>query len=188
MANFNFNKVILGGRLTADPELKTTPSGVSVTVFTIAVNRNYKAQDEKQTANFFNVIAWRATAEFITRYFRKASSICLVGSLQSRSWTDQQGQKHFGTEIVADEAFFVDALRESPMGRNNSDVIVDGRFAQSANFRSSPEANLRPNSPALAGIDPGAAPGKVQAQMYATPGARGEIAQGMAEDDGELPF
>ena len=188
MANFNFNKVILGGRLTADPELKTTPGGVSVTTFTVAVNRNYKSQDEKQTANFFNVIAWRQTAEFITRYFRKASSICLVGSLQSRSWTDQQGQKHFGTEIVADEAFFVDALRESPMGRSNSDVVVDGRFAQSANFRSSPEANLRPSSPALARVDLNAAPGKVQAQMYATPGARAGISEGMAEDDGELPF
>lgn len=170
MANFNFNKVIIGGRLTADPELKTTPSGVSVTVFTVAVNRNHKTQDEKQTANFFNVIAWRQTAEFITRYFRKASSICLVGSLQSRSWTDQQGQKRFGTEIVADEAFFVDALRESPMGRNNSDVIVD------------------PSSPALAGVDLNAAPGKAQAQMYATPGARAGIAGEENDMDGELSF
>lgn len=166
MANFNFNKVILGGRLTADPELKTTPGGVSVTVFTVAVNR----RSAKESADFLNVIAWRQTAEFVTRYFRKASSICIVGSLQSRAWTDQQGQKHFGTEIVADEVFFVDKLSEAPGFRNNSDVIVD------------------PSSPVLAGIDPDAAPGKVQAQMYATPGARGEIAQGMAEDDGELPF
>ena len=116
MANFNFNKVILGGRLTADPELKTTPSGISVTSFTVAVNRRVsKNATEEPQADFFNVTAWRTTAEFITRYFRKASSICVVGSLQTRSWVDQQGMKRFATEIVADEAFFVDAKSESPL-------------------------------------------------------------------------
>jgi len=116
MANFNFNKVILGGRLTADPELKTTPSGISVTSFTVAVNRNYRSKSgEEPQADFLNVTAWRQTAEFITRYFRKASSICVVGSIQTRSWTDQNGQKRFATEIVADEAFFVDAKSESPL-------------------------------------------------------------------------
>ncbi len=117
MANFNFNKVILGGRLTADPELKTTPSGISVTSFTIAVNRRYGAKSgtEEPQADFFNVTAWRQTAEFITRYFRKASSICVMGSIQTRTWTDQQGMKRFATEIVADEAFFVDAKSESPL-------------------------------------------------------------------------
>ena len=86
MANFNFNKVILGGRLTADPELKTTPSGISVTSFTVAVNRRFggKAGEEAQ-ADFFNVTAWRQTAEFITRYFRKASSICVVGTIQTKT-------------------------------------------------------------------------------------------------------
>ena len=114
MANFNINKIILGGRLTADPELKTTPSGVSVTSFTIAVNRRYgNKQDEEQQADFFNVTAWRNTAEFITRFFKKASSICVVGSLQTRSWTDQQGMKRYATEIVADEAYFVDSKNES---------------------------------------------------------------------------
>jgi single-strand DNA-binding protein len=114
MANFNLNKVILGGRLTADPELKTTPSGVSVTTFTIAVNRKYGGKDNEQTqADFIIVTAWRSTAEFVSRFFRKASSICVVGSIQTRSWTDQQGQKHFATEIVADEAYFVDSKSES---------------------------------------------------------------------------
>ncbi len=115
MANFNFNKVILGGRLTADPELKTTPSGISVTSFTVAVNRRFGGKEGGDTqADFINVTAWRQTAEFVTRYFRKASSICIVGSIQTRSWTDQQGQKRFATEIVADEAYFVDAKSESP--------------------------------------------------------------------------
>ena len=117
MANFNFNKVILGGRLTADPELKTTPSGVSVTSFSIAVNRPYRSKSaEEPQADFINVTAWRNTAEFITRYFRKASSICVVGSIQTRSWVDQQGQKRYATEVVADEAHFVDAKSEGPAG------------------------------------------------------------------------
>lgn len=115
MAHFNFNKVILGGRLTADPELKTTPAGISVTSFTIAVNRRYSGgKQEEQQGDFFNVTAWRQTAEFITRYFRKASHICIVGSLQNRTWVDQQGMKRYATEIVADEAYFVDAKSEMP--------------------------------------------------------------------------
>lgn len=110
MANFNFNKVIIGGRLTADPELKTTPAGVSVTSFIVAVNRRHQAKDAKESqADFITVTAWRQTAEFVTRFFRKASSICIVGSIQTRSWTDQQGQKRYATEVVADEAYFVDA-------------------------------------------------------------------------------
>ncbi len=116
MANFNFNKVILGGRLTADPELKTTPSGVAVTSFTVAVNRRFGSKNGEDTqADFINVTAWRQTAEFVTRYFRKASSICVVGTIQTRSWTDQNGQKRFVTEVVADEAYFVDAKSESPI-------------------------------------------------------------------------
>lgn len=110
MANFNFNKVILGGRLTADPELKTTTSGIAVTTFTVAVNRRFGGKDNEQAqADFFNVTAWRQTAEFITKYFRKASSICVMGSLQTRSWVDKDDQKRYVTEIVADEAYFVDA-------------------------------------------------------------------------------
>ncbi len=115
MANFNFNKVILGGRLTADPELKTTPSGASVTSFTIAVNRRFGGKSGEETpTDFINVTAWRQTAEFITRFFRKASSICVVGTIQTRTWTDNQGQKRYATEVVADEAYFVDAKSDNP--------------------------------------------------------------------------
>lgn len=113
MANFNFNKVILGGRLTADPELKQNPSGIAVTSFSIAVNRRFSKNSEQQT-DFFNVVAWRQNAEFISRYFRKGSSICIVGTIQNRSWTDQQGQKRYATDIVVDEAHFVDSKGESP--------------------------------------------------------------------------
>ena len=109
MSNFNFNKVILGGRITADPELKSTPGGVYVTTFTVAVNRRGK----DQPTDFINVTAWRQTAEFVVRNFRKASGICVVGSIQTRSWTDQQGQKRYATEVVADEAYFVDSKSEA---------------------------------------------------------------------------
>ena len=117
MANFNLNKVIIGGRLTSDPELKQTTSGISVVSFGIAVNRKYqsKGADQAQQADFFNVVAWRATAEFISRYFKKGSSICVSGSLQSRNWQDQQGQKRTTVEIVVDEAFFVDSKSDSAM-------------------------------------------------------------------------
>lgn len=112
--------------MTADPELKTTPSGISVTSFTVAVNRRYSGKDGEETkADFFNVTAWRQTAEFITRYFRKASSICVVGTLQTRTWTDQQGQKRFATDIVADEAHFVDAKSEMPQAAPQSSYIPD---------------------------------------------------------------
>ena len=101
--------------MTADPELKQTPSGIAVTTFTVAVNRRFGGKNEGEAqADFFNVTAWRATAEFICKYFKKASSICVMGSLQTRSWVDKDGQKRYATEIVADEAYFVDAKAEMP--------------------------------------------------------------------------
>ena len=133
MANFNFNKVILGGRLTADPELKTTTTGVSVTSFSIAVNRRFSGKNgEESQADFINVTAWRQTAEFITRYFRKASSICVVGTIQTRSWTDNQGQKRYTTEVVADEAYFVDAKSESPVSGGSQGAYVPDNYGTPA--------------------------------------------------------
>ena len=116
MANFNLNKVILGGRLTADPELKQTPSGVSVISFSIAVNRRFRSangEQGEQQADFINCVAWRNTAEFISKYFRKGSSICVLGSIQTRSWQDNQGQKRYTTEVVVDEANFVDSRNDN---------------------------------------------------------------------------
>ena len=109
MANFNFNKVILGGRLTSDPEFKTTPSGLSVVSFGIAVNRKHGKDGEETPADFFRVQAWRGTAEFVQKFFRKSSAICIMGHIETRSWVDQQGKKQFATEIVAEEVYFVDS-------------------------------------------------------------------------------
>ena len=110
MSNLNLNKVIMGGRLTNEPELKTTQSGLSVVSFSIAVNRKVK-QGEEQKPDFFNVTAWRQTADFVSRYFHKGSSICIVGQLQNSSW-EKDGQKHYKTDILADEVFFVDSRSE----------------------------------------------------------------------------
>lgn len=104
-ANFNFNKATIGGRLTADVEVKQTQNGVPVCSFTVAVNR--KANREE--TDFISCVAWRNTAEFIGKYFSKGSSICVTGAIQTRNWTDNNGQKRYATEIMVDEAYFVDS-------------------------------------------------------------------------------
>ena len=129
MANFNFNKVILGGRLTADPELKTTQTGIAVVSFSIAVNRRKSAGQQNET-DFFNVTAWRQTAELVARYFRKGSSICVVGTIQNRNWTDQDNVKRYRTDIVADEVMFVDSRSESS-GAFGGDADAFGASAPS---------------------------------------------------------
>ena len=139
MANFNFNKVILGGRLTSDPELKQTQSGVPVVSFSIAVNRRFAGKDAAPQADFFNVTAWRATAEFVSRYFRKGSSICVVGSLQNRSWTDQQGQKRYATDIIADEVQFVDSRAEGS-GYDNAQQGYTPDAYSAPSYSSAPSA------------------------------------------------
>ena len=107
-----FNLVVLTGRLTADPELKTTPSGVSVTTFSIAVSRRYKAGEETQ-ADFINIVAWRQTAEFITKYFKKGSMIGIEGSIQTRRYVDKDGKNRTVFEVIANNAQFVESKRES---------------------------------------------------------------------------
>lgn len=111
--SLNLNKAILAGRLTKDPELRTTTSGTTVTQFDIAVNRRGAKDGQQPQADFITVVAWRQTAEFITRYFKKGNSICVVGSIQTRSYTDKNNQKRTATEVVADEAYFVESKAES---------------------------------------------------------------------------
>lgn len=112
MSNLNLNKVILGGRLTADIELKQTPTGVPVCSFSLAINRKYQ-QDGQQQTDFISCVAWRGTAEFISKYFKKGSALCIVGSIQVRTWTDNNNQKRYATEVIVDEAMFVDGKNDS---------------------------------------------------------------------------
>ena len=107
------NVVCLVGRLTADPELRQTPNGTNVCSFSVAVNRAFANANGERQADFINCVAWRQTAEFIARYFRKGSAICICGSLQTRTWTDNNGNKRYATEVIADEASFVERKSES---------------------------------------------------------------------------
>ena len=117
MSSLNLNKVVLCGRLTADPELKQTQSGIAVVTFTLAVNRRFQSrtndQAQAQQADFISVVAWRQTAEFISKFFKKGHALCVTGSIQTRTWQDQQGQKRYTTEVVVDDAMFVDSRNES---------------------------------------------------------------------------
>lgn len=105
------------GRLTADPELRSTTGGVDVTNFTLAVDRSYtKAGAEKET-DFLDCVAWRGTAEFISRYFKKGMQVAVTGRVQTRKWKDQQDQRRVSVEIVVDEAFFADSKRDTAVDR-----------------------------------------------------------------------
>lgn len=106
------NKAILMGRLTRDPEMKTTANGTSTVSFTIAVNRRFVKEGQQQ-ADFISCVAWRTTAEFICKYFRKGSMIAAVGSIQTRSWDDKNGGKRYATEVLVDEAYFTGSKAET---------------------------------------------------------------------------
>ncbi len=113
----SFNKVILIGNMTADPELKQTAGGVSVCSFSIAVNRRFaKADQGQQNVDFINIVTWRQQAEFVSRYFKKGNPILVCGQLQTRSWNDNQGQKRYTTEVVADEVSFVASAAQTAQG------------------------------------------------------------------------
>ena len=171
------NKLTIIGNLTRDPELRTTPNGYNVCDFTVAVNRRFGGKNgEESQADFFNVTAWRQTAEFITKFFRKASSICVVGSIQTRTWMDQNGQKRFATEIVADEAYFVDAKSESPIAVQQAAA----NYGAGAGYGAAPQAQ----SYVPDGYGFGAAP-QVSGGSYAN-----QTAPKFEDisDDEELPF
>lgn len=111
MANFNFNCVILGGRLTADPEKRTTQSGDTIASAKLAVNRRSKSSGNE--ADFFRLIAFKSTADFLCQFFRKGSSICVRGRIQNNNYTDKDGIKHFSEDIIVDDIQFVDSKSDS---------------------------------------------------------------------------
>ncbi len=133
MSNLNLNKVILCGRLTADPELKQTANGIAVVSFSIAVNRRFasKSGDNAgtQQTDFINLVAWRQTAEFISKYFKKGSALCVTGSIQTRKWTDQNNQTRYATEVVVDEAMFVDSRSDAGQSGYMPDAYATPSFS-----------------------------------------------------------
>lgn len=124
-----FNKVILIGNIGNDLELKKTPNDVSVTSFSLAVKRRYTGKDQEEQTDWINIVAWRNTADFICKYFGKGKPILIVGSLQTRSFTDKDGNKRYVTEVVAEEAQFVS---------NKSDSEPKQSYSDNANYQNSP--------------------------------------------------
>lgn len=106
------NKVVLMGRLTRDPELRTTQSGVSVANFSLAVDRGYRVAEGQQTVDFINIVAWRGTADFVSKWFRKGQLVAVSGRIQVRSWVSDSGDNRTTTEVVADECFFAESKRD----------------------------------------------------------------------------
>ena len=148
----SFNKVILIGNMTADPELKQTTSGTSVCSFSIAVNRRFaKAEQGQQNVDFINIVTWRQSAEFVCRYFKKGNPILVCGQLQTRSWTDNQGQKRYATEVVADEVSFVaSAAQTGSMGGQGGSTYTPEAYG-APTFDSTSSANFEeiPNDDGL---------------------------------------
>ena len=107
------NSVCLMGRLTADPELKSTQSGVSVCNFRIAVDRTYTPKGQEKQTDFINIVTWRSTAEFVSRYFRKGQLVAVQGSIQTGQYTDRDGNKRTAFDVVADNVFFAEKKAES---------------------------------------------------------------------------
>jgi len=135
------NKVILIGNLTRDPELSTTNSGLSVCRISIAVSRRYASADGSRETDFFNIVAWGKLAETTSKYLRKGSQVLITGRLQNRNWEDEQGQKHYVTEVVAEEFDFTESKREQgpsmslltgvaptelPIVDENSEEVISG--------------------------------------------------------------
>ena len=109
----SFNKVILMGRLTSDPELKQSQNGTSVTSFNLAVDRRFNKEGQPKQTDFITIVAWKQTAEFICKYFGKGQAMLVCGELQTRSWTDNNGNKHYATEVLASEVKFCEAKNNS---------------------------------------------------------------------------
>ena len=146
----SFNKVILIGNMTADPELKQTSAGTSVCSFSIAINRRFaKADQGQQNVDFINIVTWRQQAEFVSRYFKKGNPILISGQLQTRTWSDNQGQKRYATEVVADEVSFVAPAAQGAQGQPSAytpDSYSSPAFStqSSANFEEIPNDESLP--------------------------------------------
>ena len=153
------NRIILMGRLTRDPELRRTGSGTPVTSFSLAVDRDFKSQSGEKETDFIDVVAWRSTAEFVSKYFTKGRMAVVEGRLQIRDWTDRDGGKRRSAEVVADNVYFGDSKRDG-----GSDFGALPAYGAPASY-GAPAAGR------------GAAPA----------GGMSDFAE-IGEEDGELPF
>ena len=154
------NRIILMGRLTRDPELRHTQTGTPVASFSLAVDRDFKDKSTGEKAtDFIDIVAWRSTAEFVSRFFTKGRLAVVEGRLQLRDWTDRDGNKRRSAEVVADNVYFGDSTRDAEGGGSY------GGYSAPA---------------------PGSAPAAPPA--YSAPMGGGDQFAGLDDDDGELPF
>ncbi len=129
------NKVILMGRLTRDPEVRyTQTNNTLVASFSLAVNRRFARQGEERQADFINIVAWNKTGEFCSKYFKKGQQVSIVGRIQTRTWDDEQGQKHYVTEVIAEEAYFADSKRDGEASGGFENTFGES-VAQNAEFQ-----------------------------------------------------
>ena len=152
------NRIILMGRLTRDPELRRTSSGTAVTSFSLAVDRDFKSQSGEKETDFIDIVAWRNTAEFVSKYFTKGRMAVVEGRLQIRDWTDKDGNKRRSAEVVADNVYFGDSKRDA-----ESAGPYSGGYSAPSGGR----------SPAPSG--------------FGAPDMGDQFAE-LSDDDGELPF
>ena len=124
------NKIFLMGRLTRDPELRRTQSGTPVASFTLAVDRDFKGQNGEKETDFIEIVAWRNTAEFVSKYFTKGRMAVVEGRLQIRDWTDKDGNKRKAAEVIADNVYFGDSKKETSGGSFDgfSEIADDGEL------------------------------------------------------------
>ncbi len=142
----NLNKVFIAGNLTRDPELRQTPNGQAVCSFSVATNRFFKdaAGTRQQQAEFHNIVAWGRQAEIINQYLKKGSILLVEGRLQTRSWQDQQGVKHWRTEIVADQIQLGPRTGGESFGSGEHNESYGGPRPQSGSSQPSPKADAMP--------------------------------------------
>lgn len=169
------NKIFLQGRLVADPELRHTQSGVAVASFRIAVDRNYKDRETgERKADFINVVAWRQTGEFVSRFFTKGRMAIVEGELQTRDYTDRDGNRRYATEVVADNVYFGDSRRDgdnsgyAPQGGGNYAPQGGGYAPQGRSNNGYGQGQQAPGG-------------------YSAAPAADQFAD-LTDDDGELPF
>lgn len=161
------NVVAIMGRLVADPELRSTQSGVSVCSFRIACDRNYAPQGQQRQADFIDIVAWRQTAEFVCKYFQKGSMIAIDGSLQTRQYTDKNGNNRTAVEVLANNVSFTGSKNSSNNGNGNSN---GGSYQSTPSYQSA-----RPAAPAV-----------VEAAPSYSAGSNDDFA--VIDDSDDLPF
>ena len=160
------NKIFLQGRLVADPELRHTQSGIAVASFRLAVDRDFKDRDTgERKADFINIVAWRQTGEFVSRFFTKGRMAIVEGKLQTRDYTDRDGNRRYATEVVADNVYFGDSRRDSEGGSYSAPPAGSGGYSA-------------PPAGGSAPVDRGGYSAAPTVDQFAD----------LTDDDGELPF